>query len=760
MAKKKKQARKKSRDPKERRSDPMQAALLLSIPAAAVVLAALVLAGYAGWFTSSDNLPDLQEIESQNFELTLATVAYTADGKELGRYGRQNRTWVSYDSLPDHVIHALVATEDRRFWRHWGIDVWRTFSAATQTILGKIGLPFEQQGGSTITQQLARNLYNRQIGFEVSVARKLKEMAAAVQLERRYAKEEVIEMYLNTVPFRHNAFGIEGAARTYFGKATTGLDTLEAAALIGMLKASTRYDPVRNPENSRNRRNTVLRQMINQDFLDREFYDAHQEMLTPTSLRTADVTDSFAPYAAEYVRQRVQAWGDSTGYDVYEDGLVVHTTIDSRVQVKADSAVTQTLDALQAVADCEWSAPRSKRLDFLEELDKYLADACHRDPRQRFAYFWERHPAELDAFIRESQRYRRLRRGGTSATDAAARLRRNEAFMDSLKSAKTRMETGLIAIDPRSGFVKAWVGGRDLTTEWYDHVATARRQPGSTFKPLLYASAIQTGWSPDAQYLDSVFSYFVPGSNDTWAPQNSGGSASLEHYSLREALSRSLNTISAQLIHELGPEQVIQFARGMGIESALEAVPSLALGTSDVTLLELTTAYSTLANLGTRLDPVVVTRIEDQHGTPLFEYRPEPKVELVRETAEVIVDMMRDVIDQPYGTGFRIRWQYGQHGYDFAGKTGTTQEGADGWFMLMHPELVTGSWVGFNDRRVTFRSTFWGQGAHNALFVVGDFLTRINANPLVALNPHAEFPTPLSTEAEGTPHDATDHFEY
>ena len=734
--------------------------MLLFIPTTALMLAALVLMGYAGWFTNSDNLPDLQEIESQNFELTLATVAYTADGEELGRYGRQNRTWVSYDSIPDHVINALVSTEDRRFWRHWGIDAWRTLSAVTQTVLGKIGLPFEQQGGSTITQQLARNLYNSQIGFRVSVVRKLKEMAAAVQLERRYSKEEVIEMYLNTVPFRHNAFGIEGAARTYFGKPTAKLDTLEAAALVGMLKASTTYDPVRNPENSRNRRNTVLRQMISQGFLEREFYDENKEKLTPARLRTANVTDSFAPYAAEYVRKWVQDWGNSAGFDVYADGLVVYTTIDSRLQAHAEAAVTTTLNSLQAVADCEWSAQRSKLLDFGEELDKYLGDACHQDPSQRFKYFWQVRRAELETFIKETQRYQRLLSDGRTAAEALANLRANAAFVDSLKTAKTRMESGFVSIDPRTGYVKAWVGGRDLTTEWYDHVNVARRQPGSTFKPLLYASAIQTGWSPQTQYVDSVFSYELVGSEDIWAPQNSGGEVSLERYTLHEALARSLNTISAQLIHELGPEQVVQFAKGMGIQSELEPVLSLALGTSDVSLLELATAYSTLANLGTRLDPVVVTRIEDQHGTPLYEYQSEPKVELIMETAVVIVDMMRDVVNQAYGTGHRIRWQFDQDGYDFAGKTGTTQEGADGWFMLMHPEMVTGSWVGFNDRRVTFRSQFWGQGAHNALFVVGEFLTRMNADPNVALSREVEFPHPLSTGEDGLRQDEAEQFEF
>ncbi len=732
-----------------------RATKVLFLLAAAITLAALLPIGYAYWFTTSNNLPELQEIESQNFELTLATVAYTSDGQVLGRYGRQNRTWITYDSLPGHVVHALVAIEDHRFWRHWGIDMWRTFSGLTQTLLGKIGLPFEQQGGSTITQQLARNLYNSQIGFEVSVERKLKEMGAAVQLERRYAKEEVLEMYLNTVPFRHNAFGIEAAARTYFDKPATQLDTLEAAALIGMLAASTRYDPARNPENSRVRRNAVLRAMVRRDNLSPEFYGHHKDRLTPTTLRTADVTQSFAPYAAEYVRQWVQAWGEKAGFDVYEDGLVVYTTIDGRIQQHAETAARGMLDSLQAVANCEWSTSTSKRLDFFDNMALYMADACHQDPPQRFAWYWETHQEELKTFIRETAHFRELVRAGITPLEALNRLRDDAAFIDSLKNAKTRLETGLLSVDPRTGHVKAWVGGRSLATEWYDHVSVARRQPGSTFKPILYASAIQTGWSPDEEYQDKVFSYPVPGSGTVWAPQNSGGESTGKYYPLSEALARSLNTISAQLIHELGPKQVVQFAHGMGIKSDLEAVLSLALGTSDVSLLDMVTAYSTLANLGARQDPVVVLSIEDQDGTPLYEYHLEPRVELLRETAATVLDMMRDVIDKPYGTGHRIRWQFGLHGYDFAGKTGTTQERADGWFMLMHPELVTGSWVGFNDRRIAFRSDWWGQGAHNALFVVGDFLQRITKDAKVAISLEAKFPMPETSESV-----ETDRYEY
>ena len=299
-----------------------------------------------------------------------------------------------------------------------------------------------------------------------------------------------------------------------------------------------------------------------------------------------------------------------------------------------------------------------------------------------------------------------------------------------------------MAIDPRTGYVKAWVGGRNLKDDWYDHVAIAKRQPGSTFKPFVYTAAIHIGYSPEYELPDSFFTYVDPFTKKKWRPGNSGAVPTGRMMTLREGLARSLNTITGQLIIEIKPSTAAFYARRMGIESDLDEVPSLALGTSEVTLLEMATGYSTLANGGIRNDPIVVTRIEDKNGNVLYEALPAPKEAIDEETTAIVIDMMRGVVTQSYGTGIRIRNQFGLHGYDLAGKTGTTQESADGWFMPMHPDLVTGAWVGFNDRRVTFRSSFWGQGAHNALFVVGDFIKRANASDEVALNKSEEFPMP------------------
>ena len=722
------------RDPKK-----VQAAFALSVLTAFFFTCILGLGLYM--LTLAGDMPSLEQIENPNLEL--ATVAYTADGVELGRYGWQNRSWVPYEGISPHVINALVATEDHRFHNHWGMDLFRTFSAIGQTVLGKLGIPgFYKQGGSTITQQLARNLYNEQIGFEATVTRKLKEMVTAVYLERGYTKQEIIEMYLNTVPFRHNAYGIEAAARTYFRKSAAELGVLESAALIGMLKANTRYDPERNPERSRQRRNVVMTQMIKHGLLDETYYAAHKDSLTATNFRSADVTDSFAPYFAEYVRNWLTAWGEETKRDVYAEGLIVYTTLDSRLQAFAQAAVTEQAAGLQAVVDCEWSARSNPRFKFGEKLASYQEDDCHQVKENRFAYFWEAKADLLDQFTRESGRYRALRRQGVSPDSALAQLRRDAAFTDSLKVVKTRLEASLVAIDPRTGEVKAWVGGRDLKDDWYDHVAIAKRQPGSTFKPFVYTAAIHNEYSPEYELPDSFFTYVDPYTQEEWRPGNSGAAPTGRMMTLREGLARSLNTITGQLIIEIKPSTAAFYARRMGIESDLDEVPALALGTSDVSLLEMSTGYSTLANGGIRNDPTVVTRIQDKNGNVLYEAAPAPKEAIDEETTAIVIDMMRDVVSQPYGTGIRIRNQFGLNGYDFAGKTGTTQESADGWFMLMHPDLVTGTWVGFNDRRVTFRSSWWGQGAHNALFLVGDFIQRANTSPEIALDKSAKFPMP------------------
>jgi penicillin-binding protein 1A len=622
---------------------------------------------------------------------------------------------VAADEISPEMTKALVAMEDRRFYDHWGVDM-RGFAAVAYGALTGRGV----RGASTITMQLARNLYE-QIGFERSVTRKVKEILTAIQLERRYTKDEIVEMYLNTVAWGNNAFGVEAAAQTYFNKPAAELETEEAATLVAMLAATTRYNPVRNPEAAMQRRNLVLAEMVENGALTPARYDELKADSIALDFKPYSHTDNLAPHFAEILRAQLKEWGQENGYDIYSDGLVVHTSIDSRVQEMAQAAVTEQTRKLQAVADVEWSA---RRIPFFDKSanaeDAYLRYA-ERNDFEPWGYFWDSQTRLVDAFVRDTDRWRSLRRDGMEREEATAQLREDEAFMDSLKTVKTRLEAGFVAVDPNTGYVRAWVGGRDYVADKFDHVKTARRQPGSVFKPFVYIAAIDNGYSPYYRLMDSTFVWEQP-PLEPWSPTNSGGSTG-NYVTLRTALGQSKNIPTARLTREIGPATVATYARRLGVESPVEAVRSIGLGVSDVTLLEMVSAYATLADGGVYHEPQIITRIEDRQGNVIEEFQPQGREALSASTAYTVVDMMREVVDA--GTGQRIRWKYGLREPDFAGKTGTTQESADGWFMLMNPNLVAGAWVGWNDRRVAFRTNWWGQGAHNALHIVGDFATRL-----------------------------------
>jgi len=682
-----------------------QAYMVLSLIVGMMAFGALTLVITVFFMNRGGDLPSMQQLE--NPSLQLATLAYSADGAELARYALQNRSTVTYEEISPNVINALIATEDHRFYDHWGIDLFRLNTSVIKTILGDV------QGGSTLTMQLARNLYNKEIGKEQTVSRKVKEMLTAVQLERRYTKREIIEMYLNTVEFGHNAFGIEAAARTFFSKGVGELDTLESATLVGMLKGITLYNPIRNPNSSRKRRNTVLGQMIKHGHLSPAYLAQVRDSVIVTQYSSSEITAGPAPYFAEHVRQWLNDWSKESGHNIYTQGLIVYTTIDSELQQIAEQVVDQQMEGLQTVVNYEWSRSNPNWQPAARTIDEYLKKTEYTP----FNEFWQDSTHILQSFVRESAEFRQLKKE-MSEEAALDSLYRSADFMDQLKKDKTRLEAGLVSIDPRTGYVKAWVGGRNLEDDWYDHVSIAVRQPGSTFKPFVYIAAIDQGYSPNDVLMDSTIAHKNP-DGTIWRARNSNRVETGLMMTLRQGLSQSLNTITARLVLQVQPYNVAFYAKQMGINSRLNTVPSIALGTSNVTLLELTTAYSTLANSGIKHEPTVVTRIEDRMGNVLYEAKPQPVEALGEETALTVTDMMKDVIRE--GTGRRIRSQYNLRDYEFAGKTGTTQNSADGWFVLMHPDLVTGAWVGFNDQRMTFRTNFWGQGAHNALFLVGDY---------------------------------------
>jgi len=615
---------------------------------AALALPALMLLYVLVLIPFTPSIGDLRKAKSAT-----PSVVVSNDGVVLAEFKRLNRQWVPLNKIAPSVIDALIATEDRRFYDHHGIDFRRTVGALLSTLRGDL------QGGSTITQQLARNLYPEEIGRKATITRKIKEAITAVKIEAVYTKREILETYLNTVPFLYNAFGIEMAARTYFDKSADELNVLEAATLVGMLKATSAFNPVLHPERAKQRRNLVLEQMAKNDKLS----ETELAKLTkrPLKLDFERQTEppSPAPHIVQQLRKWLIDWADQRDYDIYSDGLVVRTTIDSRLQKAANQAVARQMKQLEPLAN-------------------------------------------------------------------AVRKRDRENSV---------LQAGFMAMDPRNGYIRAWVGSRDFAEEQFDHVGQARRQPGSAFKPFVYGAAFMMGLPTTMTLNDEPVTIRLPG-GEVWEPSDVSP-PSYAPMTLRDGLVYSKNTITAQLMQKVGPERVARLAQNMGVrQSKLDPVLSLALGTSPVTLREMVGAYGAIANEGHFVQPMFVLRIEDRQGRVLTEFQPvrEEVLALPRAQALELVNVMRGVIDE--GTGTAIRSRYGITA-DVAGKTGTTQENTDGWFIMMHPQLVAGARVGFNDK-LTMGS--WGQGARSALPIVGDVFQQALRNKWI--DQRAEFAIP------------------
>ena len=649
--------------------------------------------------------PSISDIRKAKLEQPAQILS--ADGKLIGEFKRSNRQWVPLEQISPAVVKALVATEDHRFYEHHGMDFTRTVGSVIHTLGGN------PQGGSTITQQLARNLYPTEIGRARNVNRKLKEAITAFKIEALYTKDEILETYLNTVPFLYNAYGIEMAARTYFDKPAARLTVLESATLVGMLKGNAYYNPVINPDRAIARRNTVLSQMVKRGELKDDEFERLKKRPMRLDFERQEEPTGMAPHFSQQLRKWLIAWADKHDYNIYTDGLVVRTTLDSRLQTWAQQAVNRQMHTLQGIANNNWS---------------------HRDG-------WSAENALVLQLVRETEAFRKLARSGRpsdiSEEEALKKLLADKAFMRQLREDKTRVQAGFLAIDPRTSAVLAWVGSRDYAQDAFDHVAQARRQPGSTFKPFVYGAALQRGARPDDTRKDEAVEIQLPG-GEVWRPSDAVEPTGVP-MKLSDALAYSKNTITAELGQEVGMDRVIKLARALGVrQSPLEPVPSLALGSSPVTLLEMVNAYGSIANSGHYIPPQLVTRIENADGELLAEFTP-PKPDQVWDEEENygLLEMMRAVIDK--GTGRAIRKQYGIRA-DVAGKTGTTQGNADGWFILMHPQIVAGAWAGFNDARITLKSDQWGQGSRSALPMVGDFMSRAMRSPL--LNAKARFTEP------------------
>lgn len=665
-------------------------------------------------------LPSIEELE--NPRTAIASEVRSRDGAVLDRYFIENRTYVSIEEVSPNVINALIATEDHRFFQHWGVD--------SQSLMR---LPYywiqkRFHGGSTISQQLARNLY-RNIGFDVSVTRKLREMITAVQIENNYTKNEIIEMYLNTVEFANSAFGIQSAARTHYGKTANDLTISEAATLIGQLRAVYAYNPRIFEERAKNRRNVVLQLMNNNGFITDEVYESLREEDIALNYQLPSRSGRESRYFGEYVRQQVRDWIEENGYDLYSDGLVIYTTIDSRLQSHAERAVREKLAEFQPIFQREWTSPGGSYMNQL----------------------WEMYPQFLRDYIRESDRYKNgfAKYETNQESVVFENLMADEAYLDSLKQSRTKLQASFTAIDPNNGQVLVWVGGSDYGAQQFDHVHQSRRQAGSTFKPFVYAVAIDNGYMPYHTFSKFPISFIEP-SGRMWNPKDPSVPSGPEMVPLREGLARSLNNVTVRLLPEIAgapgtnraadlqpaANKIRDMASNFGIDmSRSPAFPSIALGTAEVTLLELVSAYTTFVNQGVHIDPIAISRIEDKEGNVLVEYFPEYSQEAISpETAYIMIDMMRGVVRggaNYHGTGVRLRNAYNIQ-QDVAGKTGTTQNSADNWFVAMMPHIVMGSWVGGEDRRIRFPTNSpnsIGQGARTALPIVGEFIMNASADP-------------------------------
>ncbi|GAB3540130.1 transglycosylase domain-containing protein [Pontibacter brevis] len=658
------------------------------------------------------HVPSKRELRSK--QNNTASEVYSADSVLLGRYYIQDRTNVKFEDISPAAIDALIATEDVRFYEHSGIDIRSSFRVLIKSLL----LQGESGGGSTLSQQLAKNMYPRKDYWLWDMpVNKLREIIIARKLEGIYSKQELLELYLNTVPMGGNLYGIERASRRFFNTSADSLKTEEAAVLIGMLKANTTYNPRLYPERSKQRRNVVLNQMAKYDFLPAAVADSLKALPLTLNYRYTTHNDGLAPYFREQLRQELEKWAASKRkrngetYNLYTDGLKIYTTIDAGMQKHAERAVARRMSLLQKQFNAHWRG---------------------RAP-------WGKDASVLQHALQRSDRYKKLKQAGLPEAEIKevfqkpvpmtvyswdGSKKQEMSPMDSLAYYERFLNTGLFAMEPRTGYVRAWVGGINHAVFKYDHVR-AHRQVGSTFKPIVYAAALEKGIAPCTYFPNQRQTY--PEYND-WSPQNATGQYGGE-YTMRGALAHSVNTISAQLIMQTGVERTVTLAHRFGIQSNLPQVPSLALGTADISLFEMVSAYATFANNGYSVSPVYIEKITDRTGNVLREHRSstaDTKRVLSETNAAIMLHLMEGVVEE--GSARRLRSEFGLK-MDIAGKTGTSQEHADGWFIGITPKLVTGVWVGAESPKVRFRTLALGQGSSTALPIWGDFMKRIALDP-------------------------------
>jgi penicillin-binding protein 1A len=661
-----------------------------------IVVTLVVVAGVGYGIYLFSGLPSLEKIENPKAEL--ATKVYSADGEVLDQFYIKNRSHLALQDIPKSVINALIATEDKDFYDHWGVDLVRFMKAMVKNVFA-LRL---KEGASTITQQLSRNLYlghNDRNVFD-TVTRKIREFLTAIQLERNFTKDEILEFYLNVVYFGRGAYGVQAASQVYFGKSPADLNLAEISTLIAMLKGPGYYDPTNHPERAANRRNVVISQMLKYGYIsDAEAEEARDEQL---QLRTAEEIREagIAPHYVEYVRKQLGIKAEKYGFDMYRDGIAVYTSIDSRMQRYANRAIEEHLSTYQKLFDSQWDWSKEK-----DVLTRVIDQSIHTSPE------WQK--AETDA----------------QQDSVYLALKNNKAWVDSMKQVAKTIEVGFIAIDPKTGNILALVGGRNGKSFKYglNHVTQIRRQPGSAFKPFVYTVAIDNGYPPSFE-IQNLPVTIMMADGTRWTPSNSDGEFGGK-LTIREAIKHSVNIVAVRTMDQgFAPvNQVIEYARRMGITTPLPPYTSLALGAGEVYPIDLTAAYGVFANHGVYVSPISILKIEDKDGTVLEENLPAQREVLSEETSFIMTSMMEGVVNA--GTGAHVR--------DFfqlpaAGKTGTTTDFADAWFVGYTPQIVAGVWVGFDNNSVHFK-TWDGQGGRAAAPIWGRFMKYVYDDPSIAM---------------------------
>lgn len=655
----------------------------------------------------------------------IATELYTADSVLIGRYFSEDRYPVPYDSISPNVIAALIATEDVRFLSHHGVDFLGLGSGVVSTLTG------DKRGASTITQQLAKNLYRTRYNSSAGllgripvvgvVTSKFKEWMTAYKLESQYSKNQILEMYLNTVSFNNNAYGIQTAAIRYFNKSALDLSINEAALLVGMLKGTSLYNPIRNPKNALERRNVVLGQLQKTGKLKPEEVAELAKQGLNLDISNNQRKDGNDSYLRAAVERWLEEWCLENDYDIYNDGLKIYTTIDSKLQKHAEEAVVKQMKVLQRRLDNTWSGKNPWQDMEGNEIPNFLENLAAKTP-----YYKElvaKYPNDMDSvwhYLKEKREVEVFTWDGPQ--------KKNFSTMDSLRYYVAMLNTGMMSMDPFSGEIKVWVGGIDHTHFKYDHVNQSKRQAGSTFKPFAYLAAIEAGKGPCDQYVDKPVK-IVSGTGpdaEVWEPKNADWNFSYNTLTMRQAMARSVNSITVQITEEVGSDKVVDVAHRVGIDSKLRSVPSVSLGPNDVSVFEMVRAYSTFMNRGERTTPILVSKITDFDGKVIATFKPERKQVITEENAWLMTYMLRGGMEENRGTSQALwEWDLFKEENQIGGKTGTSSNYVDGWYMGVTKDLVTGVWVGCDERSIHFTNSRTGEGSKTALPIFATYMESV-----------------------------------